>query len=242
MDRVLLISTKVGALKDLEKNLAEKYHVATLPMSEANMLSAVGNAIPDCIIVYVESISRQKLFSLMDLREDERFAELPLLLLADDEDREVFEKNIEPKQDYYLDRRATNPEIRLCIEEMIATSDRQKHILIVDDDVTALKTVRSYLDERYRVTGVKSGRLAIKFLERQLPDCILLDCFMPDLNGAQTLQIIRSMENGRRVPVVFLTGVSDKQMVLNCLSLHPNGFLLKPVKRDDLMSKINEVI
>ncbi len=242
MDRVLLISTKIGALKELEKNISTKYHVSSLSMSESNMLSAVGNAIPDCIIVYVETISRQKLFSLMDLREDERFSELPMLLISDDTDREIFEKNIDPKQDYWLDRSASIQDIKLCIIEMISSSERQKHILIVDDDVTALKTVRSYLEERYRVTGVKSGRLAIKFLERQLPDCILLDCFMPDLNGAQTLQIIRNMENGKRVPVVFLTGVSDKQMVLNCLSLHPNGFLLKPIKRDDLVLKINEVI
>ncbi len=242
MDRILLISSKTGALKELEKNIANRYHVSSLAMADSNMLSSVGNAIPDCIVVYVEAISRQKLFSLMDLRENERFAELPMLLLADEDDREIFERNIQPKQDYDLERNATIKEIRNCIDSMISISERQKHILIVDDDVTALKTVRSYLEERYRVTGVKSGRLAIKFLERQLPDCILLDCFMPDLNGAQTLQIIRNMENGKRVPVVFLTGVSDKQMVLNCLSLHPNGFLLKPVRRDDLISKINEVI
>ena len=199
----------------------------------------------DIFVFLIEMVVFCGLFWLIDsyvVHKSYKNTDNDIVYLSDEDDRDIFEKNISPKQDYSLDRNATVQEIRACIEEMISTSERQKHILIVDDDVTALKTVRSYLEERYRVTGVKSGGLAIKFLERQLPDCILLDCFMPDLNGAQTLQIIRNMDNGRRVPVVFLTGVSDKQMVLNCLSLHPNGFLLKPVKRDDLVSKINEVI
>ncbi|MCR5626929.1 MAG: response regulator [Lachnospiraceae bacterium] len=242
MDRVLLVSTKTGALKELEKSLQGQYHVTSILSSDMNMKSSLGGFVPDCIVVYVEAIRRQKLFSLMDLREDDAFAELPLLLISDEDDRIIFEQNVEPKQDFQVDISASIKDIRLIIDRMIEASDRQKHILVVDDDVTALKTIRTYIEDKFKVTSVKSGRLAVKFLEKQVPDCILLDCFMPDLNGAQTLQIIRNMENGRKVPVVFLTGNSDKQMVMNCLSLHPSGFLLKPVKREDLIAKLNQVI
>ncbi|MBQ7464847.1 MAG: response regulator, partial [Lachnospiraceae bacterium] len=73
-------------------------------------------------------------------------------------------------------------------------------------------------------------------------DLILLDCYMPEMNGAQTLQHIRSMPNLKRVPVVFLTGNSDRNMVMNCISLHPSGFLVKPIKKEDLLAKLRQVI
>ena len=73
-------------------------------------------------------------------------------------------------------------------------------------------------------------------------DAILLDCFMPEMNGPQTLQLIRSMPGHKRTPVIFLTGNSERNMVMSAINLHPAGFLVKPVRKDELLNKIDDVL
>ncbi len=241
MDRVLIISSNTQKLKDLQRTLEGAYRLTALPLINGNMRSEI-NEMPDCIVVYVEGVSRQKLFGIMDLREQDGFREAPLLLIADDSDTEIFKLNVNPGADFSMPVDSIARDIRLNVERLCETSEKQKSVLVVDDDAVSLKIIRSYLEDDYTVTCVKSGRLAMKFLEKQKPDAVLLDCFMPEMDGAQTLQLIRSVSTLKRLPVVFLTGNTEKTMVMNCLSLHPSGFLVKPVKRDDLLKKLDEII
>ena len=66
----------------------------------------------------------------------------------------------------------------------------RKHILIIDDDLNTLKTLRYYLQDTYKVTVVNSGKVAVDFLLKYMPDLILLDYLMPMFNGAAVLKII----------------------------------------------------
>lgn len=242
MDKVLIISSSTQKLRELQHSMEGQFRIATQPLTNGNMAGDVDGAVPDCVVVYVEALTRQKLFGLMDLREQEGVREAPLLLLADEQDTEIFKFNVNPGPDFVMPALSQLKDIRMNVERLCAASEKVKSILVVDDDAVSLKIIRSYLDEDYKVTAVKSGRLALKFLEKQKPDAILLDCFMPEMNGAQTLQLIRNMQSMKRIPVVFLTGNTDKTMVMNCLSLHPSGFLVKPVKKDDLLIKLKQII
>lgn len=116
----------------------------------------------------------------------------------------------------------------------------RKHILIVDDDVNMLKTLRYYLQDAYKVTVINSGKVAIEFLLKYTPDLILLDYMMPMYNGAAVMKIIKSREATRDIPVFFLTGQTDKTTVMECLSLKPAGYIVKPVARDALLAKMAE--
>lgn len=240
MDRVLIISSNTQKMRELQRFFEGDYRVQTLPLTNANIMNEL-ISVPDCIVVYVEALTRTKLFGIMDFREQDSIINVPLLLIADDSDVEIFRQNVKPSPDFVLPLDASMRDIRLGIERLCATSEKIKSVLVVDDDSVSLKLVKSYLDETYKVNCVKSGMLALKFLEKQRPDVILLDCYMPEMNGAQTLQLIRSMPNMKRIPVVFLTGNSERSMVMSCISLHPSGFLVKPVKKEDLLAKLKQV-
>ncbi len=240
MDRVLIISSNTQKMRELQRFFEGDYRVQTLPLTNANIMNEL-ISVPDCIVVYVETLTRTKLFGIMDFREQDSIINVPLLLIADDSDVEIFRQNVKPSPDFVLPLDASMRDIRLGIERLCATSEKIKSVLVVDDDSVSLKLVKSYLDETYKVNCVKSGMLALKFLEKQRPDAILLDCYMPEMNGAQTLQLIRSMPNMKRIPVVFLTGNSERSMVMSCISLHPSGFLVKPVKKEDLLAKLKQV-
>ena len=118
----------------------------------------------------------------------------------------------------------------------------KKHILIVDDDKNMLKMLHLFLRDEYEVTMVDSGKLALEAVIKHTPDLILLDYMMPLFDGPHVLEIIRKREESRNVPVLFLTSVTDKEKILECLSLNPQGYLIKPISRSELLQRVAEVI
>jgi DNA-binding NarL/FixJ family response regulator len=71
------------------------------------------------------------------------------------------------------------------------------------------------------------------------PDLVLLDYEMPVCNGKQTLEMLRSAKEFAKIPVIFLTGRDDPQLVRELLSLKPAGYLLKYLKPDEIKEKID---
>ncbi|MBP5660489.1 MAG: response regulator [Lachnospiraceae bacterium] len=118
----------------------------------------------------------------------------------------------------------------------------KKHILIVDDDKNMLKMLHLFLRDEYEVTMVDSGKLALEAVIKHTPDLILLDYMMPLFDGPHVLEIIRKREESKNVPVLFLTSVTDKEKILECLSLNPQGYLIKPISRSELLQRVAEVI
>ena len=118
----------------------------------------------------------------------------------------------------------------------------KQHLLVVDDDPIYLRTMMNWLKQDFSVSVVKSGRDAIDFLSKELPDLILLDYEMPVMDGAKTLEKIRSKPQYQNIPVIFLTGVTDSSMVKDAVKLKPQGYVLKNISKLALIAKIKEVI
>ena len=81
-----------------------------------------------------------------------------------------------------------------------------------------------------------------KFFETKTVDIILLDYEMPGENGPQVFQRLKKMPNAANIPVVFLTGVSDRKKIQEVLSLKPQGYVLKPINMDKLFETIYKLI
>ena len=115
---------------------------------------------------------------------------------------------------------------------------RKKSILIVDDDVQYMSMISDWLKGNYRVSMANSGMNAITWLATNHADLILLDYEMPITPGPQVLEMIRSEPKTANIPVMFLTGNSDKESVLKVLSLKPVDYLLKTITSKDLNLKL----
>lgn len=120
-------------------------------------------------------------------------------------------------------------------------NDRKKgrHILLVDDDVVFLKMMQSWFSSRYRITVVRSGMQAITYIAAHTPDLILLDYDMPITPGPQVLEMIRSEPSSAKIPVIFLTGKSDRESVMSVMRLKPEGYLLKTMSKGDIINSID---
>ncbi len=132
------------------------------------------------------------------------------------------------------------------LEEAILAAERalalKKHILVIDDDKSILKLLKTALEENYQVTTMVTGRMAGRFLESKAADLILLDYEMPDMTGPEVFESIRQNPKARNIPIVFLTGVTDRNKILKVLELKPQGYLLKPIDMDKLFTTINNII
>lgn len=133
---------------------------------------------------------------------------------------------------------------KLNVFETIEKEDNEnlKTILVVDDGAITLRSVKALLDSKYNVAVATSGEMALKKMEKELPDLVLLDYEMPGWDGKETLERIRANENMKDVPVIFLTGVADKQNFTGVLHLNPMGYILKPPNKEKLFEAIEEAL
>lgn len=120
-------------------------------------------------------------------------------------------------------------------------SDSRKRILAVDDNAIVLTRISNILQNDYDVITVNSGIRALKYLEMEKPDLILLDIQMEQKNGIETLQEIRRMDDMADIPVIMLTDVEDKDFVLSSARLGICDYILKPFSTDNLLKRIRRV-
>lgn len=130
--------------------------------------------------------------------------------------------------------------------ESIETDKQQelsvKQILVIDDDPLMLRVIKEELKGEYNVATAISGKIGLSFLQRKKTDLILLDYEMPEENGPVVLEKIRANEDTKDIPVVFLTGINDREKIKQVLTMKPQGYLLKPIEHDKLVQTIAQVI
>jgi response regulator RpfG family c-di-GMP phosphodiesterase/signal transduction histidine kinase len=121
------------------------------------------------------------------------------------------------------------------------------NILIVDDDAVNLRIAKKMLGERFRVDCVRSGREALKFLEKhgssdRIPDLIMLDVHMPDMDGFETLHCIKQNSAFADIPVVFLTADSDRDTEVRSFLEGAYDYITKPFIADIMTQRIARIL
>lgn len=115
------------------------------------------------------------------------------------------------------------------------------NVLIIDDDPQDIETMRVHLHGTARVAEVVSGKLALDYVRQNPVDVILLDLSMPMMDGFQTFEELRKMEECINVPILLVTGRCDKETILSSGLMGVDGFLAKPVSKEILTQKVLEV-
>ena len=116
-------------------------------------------------------------------------------------------------------------------------SEIKKTVYLVDDDITNLTIGRNILNAHYSVLSLDSGTRLLKVLERKVPDLILLDVDMPEMDGYETIKHIRN-SGFADVPVIFLTAKNDSESELEGLSLGAIDYITKPFSPSLLLKRI----
>ncbi len=128
-------------------------------------------------------------------------------------------------------------QVRKYLDNNKASS--KKRILVVDDSDFALQAMHELLGKDYEITTAKSGLSAIRCITLSRPDLVLLDYEMPVCSGSQVLEMIRAEEDFANIPVIFLTGRSDRESVKKVIALKPAGYLVKTQAPEEIRKGID---
>ena len=115
-------------------------------------------------------------------------------------------------------------------------------VLVVDDDKESITAISHMLTPEYTVYEAKNGRDAIGTAEEYLPDVILLDVIMPDMDGYEVLSALKESNKTRYIPVIFITGLDDNVNEEKGLALGVTDYINKPLHEAIIKSRISHQI
>ena len=117
-----------------------------------------------------------------------------------------------------------------------------KKILIVDDDSINCLLAKHALAAEYQAITVNSGPEALAFLESEMPDLILMDIEMPEMDGKEVVRRIKACEKWNMIPIVFLTADSSPITEADCLQCGADDFITKPFVPDVMRSRVARIL
>jgi DNA-binding response OmpR family regulator len=123
---------------------------------------------------------------------------------------------------------------------MVEESFRNKKILVVDDEERMARFIRLNLEhDGFQVVEAYKGMQAVQALRDQMPDVVLLDVMLPDIDGFEVLQLIREVSS---VPVIMLTAKGEEDDRVKGLELGADDYVTKPFSPRELVSRVRAVL
>jgi len=120
---------------------------------------------------------------------------------------------------------------------------KRKKILIVDDEEDILIHLSNILRRaNYEIYSAPGGKEAIDLVKNINPDLVILDIFMPDIDGSSVAAVLSEDSNTASIPTIFLTGIiTKKEEALQKRMSGKHFVMAKPVKKEELLETINEI-
>jgi DNA-binding response OmpR family regulator len=117
--------------------------------------------------------------------------------------------------------------------------NKSQRILVVDDTpADALLLVRMLTERGFVVRAVNSGKLALEAATAELPDLILLDISMPEMNGYEVCQRLKAEPKLKGVPIIFLSALNQTFDRVKAFSLGGADFVTKPFELEEALARI----
>jgi two-component system chemotaxis response regulator CheY len=117
-----------------------------------------------------------------------------------------------------------------------------KSCLVVDDSKVVRMVARKILEELdFDVSEAADGQQALEICQANMPEVILLDCYMPVMTGIEFLRALRAGEGGEAPKVVFCSTENDLAHIHEALDAGANEYIMKPFDSDIIQSKLSQV-
>ncbi len=240
---LLLIGLKeTFVIRALEKKLEEGNVIYSFVQPDVDAVNKKWSS-ATAIAYYLDQGERVERSFLHFLNERLTETDLQIIIVGEKSDVDAMKDQLPQGRILKIYERPLNIEdfIKTVKNQFMTMLDPPKtSILVVDDDATYVGLVRDWLKDKYKVSLAISGLQAISLLATTHVDLILLDYEMPITSGPQVLEMLRNDPSTKDIPVIFLTGKSDKESVMKVVSLKPEGYLLKSIKREELLADLQQ--
>jgi DNA-binding NarL/FixJ family response regulator len=123
------------------------------------------------------------------------------------------------------------------------TSQSSGKLLLVDDDPSLILLLKDYLEfQGYQVMTVNNGCQALELLEKDIPDIVICDVMMPEVDGYEFLKSLREHQDIGWIPVLFLSALGQSLDRIKGLNLGANAYMNKPFEPEELLAQIKSIL
>jgi two-component system, sensor histidine kinase ChiS len=124
----------------------------------------------------------------------------------------------------------------------LPTGEEKPSILLIDGDREVVEIARMVLENAFDIIAAPSGEIGLSLAFQYRPIVILLDCYLPGLDGFRVCNLLRSQEETRNTPIVFLSNATAREDIEKCFACGADDFIVKPFSGKDLMEKIWQIL
>jgi DNA-binding response OmpR family regulator len=118
----------------------------------------------------------------------------------------------------------------------------KKTLLALDDEMSILKILDFYFNKSYNVVAKQNGKEALEWMQQGvIPDVIIADVNMPEINGLKFIRQIRSSGFFKDVPLIMLSGNEGSSDKIKCLKAGADDYLIKPLNPEELEARIDNI-
>lgn len=128
------------------------------------------------------------------------------------------------------------------VQRELPVSEKKERILLVDNDKKNSEAARQILSERFEVECVSSGEEAAEIAKDLIPDLILLDMNMPDMDGFAVMELLQNKEETRGIPVIFLTADRKRSLEVRGFKAGAQDIIVKPFVAEVLIQRVRHVL
>ena len=243
MSKVVIIDDDIITL-EIHKKYLENSHVVYTFDNGQEALDRMIEIRPDVILLDIEMPFMDGFELLEKLRGMKECADVPVIGVTGQRDKVTALRFLGEGAVAYLMKPVEKQIMLDKVSEVLKKAFEQKNkkkILLVDDELESLLFYKSALQSDYSVVTLNSSKLALEYLQKFVPDMIILDYQMPLFNGRALYQMISKMERLTDVPVVFLTGTTEKEVLIECAALQPRAVVLKSTGKEGLLEKVKGI-
>lgn len=241
---VLIVDDDIQVLKTMALYLADIAEVFTVTGGR-QAVEYVQQHHMDVILLDINMPGMDGFKTLEQFRNLKECINVPIVLVTGQSDRYTVMSSLCMGVDGYLVKPVKKESLREKVIEVFNKKEKKenrKTILAIDDDMTYLKLIDSYLHDDYNVIIINSAKLALDYLMKHTPDLILLDYQMPLYNGANVMNMLQRNQEETQIPVIMLSGVFDKEVLQQCYACNPAACLAKPVSKEVLIENIENAL
>ncbi len=122
-------------------------------------------------------------------------------------------------------------------------AEEKKQILLIEDEDNVRQMVSRLLTKNsYEVKEAVDGLDGLRVLENELPDLIIVDVMMPNLDGMTFTRALKTRRETQAIPIIFLTAKGDPRSMIEGINVGAKFYVTKPFQMEDLLSKVKKVL
>lgn len=238
--KILIIDDETLNLKMAEHILNNTYDItcAKSGMAGIDILRQSG---ADLVLLDLDMPSMNGLETLEKIRETVDTADVKVVLLTSHTSKIDAKTAVRLGVLDFINKPFFPTELLDRVRKVLPLPEKDT-ILVVDDDKMNLVIAKDLLEPQYEVACAISGSEALKYLEDNTPNMILLDLHMPGMSGLEVLEKLHAMDRARDIPVIFLTADTKKETEVEIFKAGAMDYIQKPFTAEVVLHRVSRIL